>query len=432
MNVAIIGAGFAGLAAAYELQKHDHVVTIFEAAPQAGGLAAGFKAPHWEWSLEKFYHHLFANDDAIIGLTHEIGFGDKLRFYSPSTVFVHEGRTYPFDSPLAAARYPGLSLLEKARLGPALLYLRYLVRDWRPLERVTAHDWMRRTMGSAYHTLWEPMLLGKFGEALYRQVPLSWFWARFVKRTPQLGYYDGGFQAFADALVQAVEERGGAVHLATPVERLQRSGMQWEVISAHGVERFDQVIATLPPSVMARAVPELPADYLDSLARLRSLGAVVLTVALDRQLTPNSYWINLDKRHYPMLALVEHTNMVDPRHYGGDHLIYLGDYLPTDHPYLHYSADQLFDVYEPALKAFNPAYERAWVRDRWLFSAAYAQPVPPLHYSRQIPPIKTPLPGLFFASMSQVYPWDRGTNYAVEIGQRAAREALQAQAHQFA
>jgi hypothetical protein len=51
----------------------------------------------------------------------------------------------------------------------------------------------------------------------------------------------------------------------------------------------------------------------------------------------------------------------------------------------------------------------------------YAQPIPLVNHSRNIPAIKTPLSGLWLASMSQVYPWDRGTNFAVEIGRRAAR-----------
>jgi hypothetical protein len=55
---------------------------------------------------------------------------------------------------------------------------------------------------------------------------------------------------------------------------------------------------------------------------------------------------------------------------------------------------------------------------------AYGQPVPLINHSQNIPAIATPIEGLYFASMSQVYPWDRGTNFAVEIGRRAAREML--------
>lgn len=423
MRIAIIGAGFAGLTAAYELQSAGHEVVVYEAAPQAGGLASGFKAPGWEWSLERFYHHLFTSDDVIINFTRKVGFGEHLLFTRPVTALVHEGRPYPFDTPLAVLRYPGLSFIEKLRTGLPTLYLR-LRRDWRPFEQVTAHRWLTRVMGrSAYRKTWEPLLLGKFG-GYYQDVPLSWFWARIFKRTPRLGYYEGGFQAFADHLVTVVERQGGEVHLNTRVRHLRPTDNRWAVTLDGGDQRFDRVIMTVPPSMIERMVPDLPPSYLASLQQLKSLGAVVMVVALRHQLTPGFYWINLDKREFPMLALVEHTNMIDPSYYGGDHLVYLGDYLPADHPYFSYDADQLFEIYEPALRRFNPAYRRDWLRQKWLFKASYAQPVAPLNYSRHIPPLKTPLPGLYFASMSQVYPWDRGTNYAVEIGQKVAATLL--------
>ncbi|MEI2755631.1 MAG: hypothetical protein V9F46_04150 [Chitinophagaceae bacterium] len=78
------------------------------------------------------------------------------------------------------------------------------------------------------------------------------------------------------------------------------------------------------------------------MARLKSMGVVVLTVALDRKLTEDMYWISLPKREgIPFLALVEHTKMIDPSHYAGDHLLYLGDYLPSDHRYFDFSTEEL-------------------------------------------------------------------------------------------
>ncbi len=64
------------------------------------------------------------------------------------------------------------------------------------------------------------------------------------------------------------------------------------------------------------------------------------------------------------------------------------------------------------------------MRKSWLFRSTYAQPIPLLNHSRNIPPVQTPIPGLYFASMSQVYPWDRGTNFAVKIGRDTARLML--------
>jgi hypothetical protein len=73
------------------------------------------------------------------------------------------------------------------------------------------------------------------------------------------------------------------------------------------------------------------------------------------------------------------------------------------------------------MKKINPKFEPDWVRKTWLFRTNYAQPVPLVNHSKNIPSIETPLEGIYFASMSQVYPWDRGTNFAVEIGRGAAR-----------
>lgn len=419
MDIAIIGAGYTGLTAAHDLGKAGHTVTLYEALPEAGGLATGFKAPHWSWRLEKFYHHLFTNDDDIIGLAKELGIGGALTTYSPSTDLIHEGKPHRFDGLIGGITYPGLSLVEKARVGVAMYYLKFL-KNWKPLEQVTAHEWLTRAMGaSGYAKTFEPLLYGKFGDE-YRSVPMSWFWARIYKRTPKLIYFDGGFQTFTDALARAVGAQGATFHLNTRVSAIRRAGGRWEVESSQGTHRFDRVISTVSPGLMTKLTPELPSNYLAALRDLKSLGAVVMTVALKHKLTEHSYWLSLDKRKYPMLALVEHTNMADPRHYGGDHLVYVGDYLPADHPYLKMDADELFEHYEPALKSFNPAYERSWVTGKWVFSTPYAQPIPPLRYSERIPPLKTPLPGLYFASMSQVYPWDRGTNYAVEMGHKVA------------
>src|ERR1035437_2409830 len=62
MRIAIIGAGVGGMAAAYDLHRAGHEVTIYEAASLVGGLAAGFKDSHWDWSVEQYYHHWFTSD----------------------------------------------------------------------------------------------------------------------------------------------------------------------------------------------------------------------------------------------------------------------------------------------------------------------------------------------------------------------------------
>jgi protoporphyrinogen oxidase len=425
-QVAIIGAGIAGLAAAYDLNEAGHRVTIYEAAPQAGGLAAGFKAPHWDWSLEKFYHHWFASDKHMLGLIERLGWSDQVVFPRPYTVVYYEGRFYPLDSYVEAFKFTlsKFGPIDLVRFGLTGVYLKLTPR-WQPLEQVTADTWMRRWTGDRiYNALWRPLLVGKFGEKNLDVVNMAWLWARIHARTTRLGTFTGGFQAFVDRFADLLRERGVEIRLATPVTQIRRTEAgqsgRLTVATVDGVEPFDAVISTSSPALMARLAPELPDSYSASLRALQSMGAIVLVVTLDRQLT-QYYWHSLPKEAgFPYLAMVEHTNFIGPEHYGGDHILYLGDYLDPDHEYFSLSKEELLERFLPSLTRFNPAFDRSWVKDSWLWKTAYAQPVPPLNHSQNIPPIKTPLPGLYFASMSQVYPWDRGTNFAVEIGQKAA------------
>ena len=172
--------------------------------------------------------------------------------------------------------------------------------------------------------------------------------------------------------------------------------------------------------------------YGEKVAALKSIGGLCVVFALKRRLLPDdTYWLNLpadtpDKSRsaFPFLALVEHTNYLPREHYGGDHIVYCGDYVPADHEYFQLDEDALVERFLPALRIVNPDFSRDWVRKRWVWRAPYAQPVPELNHSQNLPDLKTPLPGVYWASMSQVYPWDRGTNYAVEIGRRAANRAM--------
>lgn len=427
-QIAIIGAGAAGLAAAYDLLKAGLHVTIYEAAPEVGGLAAGFRASHWAWHLEKFYHHWFASDRYMLDFIEELGWRDQVIFPRPYTVIYWQGKFYPFDSitsTIPAFLLRHFPLTDVIRYGLVGGYLRFLAR-WQPLEKVTAAEWTQRWFGQRVYDLQlRPLLVSKFGEENLGVVNMAWLWARLRSRTTRLGTFVGGFQAFLDRLAELLRDRGAEIRLATPVTAVRAvtnadGAAQLRVETAVDRAIYDAVISTSSPALMARLAPDLPANYTARLQALKSMGAVVLIVALDRPLT-QYYWHNLPKEAgFPFLALVEHTNFIPTEHYGGDHLIYCGDYLNPDHEYFSLSKEALLERFLPAFKRFNAAFDRSWIRDSWLWKSAYAQPVPPINHSRNIPPIETPVPGLYFASMSQVYPWDRGTNFAVEIGRRTA------------
>jgi protoporphyrinogen oxidase len=426
MKIAIIGAGFGGMAAAWDLRRAGHEVTIYEAADYVGGLASGFKEPHWEWSVEKFYHHWFASDKEMLKLIDELGLRDRVIFPRPYTVIYHEGKFYPFDSmfsniPLYILRFYPLQLF---RIGLVGLYLK-LTNNWRGLEKYTADQWMLKYAGETiYNKMWKPLLVSKFSEKYYRVVNMAWLWARLKARTTRLGTFEGGFQKFADLFAERLRGMGVEIRLGAKVESIRREQESGTLIlqSDTGAESYDQVLVTTSPALMAHLCPELPEHYLKGLLELKSMGAVVMVVALKHQLSEEGfYWFNLPKEAgFPMLALVEHTNFVPADKFGGDRIVYAGDYLVPGHEYFSLSDSELLERFAPTFERINPAFELDWVRKVWVSKTNYAQPVPLVDHSKNIPSIETPVPGVYFASMSQVYPWDRGTNFAVEIGRRAA------------
>lgn len=427
MKVAIIGAGVGGMAAAYDLVRAGCKVTIYESAGYVGGLASGFKQPHWDWSVEKYYHHWFASDRHILGLIDAFGWGDKVLFPRPVTVMHHEGRFYPFDSILAALLFPGLGWgIDKVRFGLVGLYLR-LTNNWRPLEETTVDAWMRKWAGQrVYKAMWEPLMVGKFGP-YSKQVNMAWMWARLKARTTRLGTFEGGFQAFADMFAERLRRMGIEICLSSDVKQIRPApDGRLSLVTEKQAHSFDQCLVTTSPALFARLAPDLPSGYLSGLLALKSMGAVVMVLALRQRLSEQGYyWFNIPKAAgFPFLALVEHTNFVSPEHFGGDHIVYCGDYLLPEHEYFSLSKEQLLERFLPALPRFNPRFNPGWLRNSWLFRTKYAQPIPEVNHSRNIPAIRTPIPGLYFASMSQVYPWDRGTNFAVEIGRKAAGKMI--------
>ena len=425
-NIAVIGAGAGGLAAAFDLAQAGNQVTIFEQESRPGGLAAGFKEPEWDWELEKFYHHWFKSDHAILSLIDELGLSEKVQFYQPTTVMFYDGDFYPFDTPVAALKFPGLSIWGKARFGFVTVFLRYLAK-WQPLEKYTAHEWMKKYYGEkVYSTMLEPLLVGKFSSH-YKEVNMAWFWARFKARTPKLGTFEGGFQAFLDQFAEILSQKGVRFSFNTSIQGIRPlENSQIELSLEKGKAVFDQVLATIPPFLLAKMTPSLDGPYERKLTSLKNIGAVVLILSIKKPLSKKGYyWFNLPKSSgFPFLALVEHTNFLSPEHYNGTHLIYCGDYLENSHEYFSLSKEELVARFLPSLKRINPEFEADWLRDSWLFRAPYAQPVPGVNHSEKIPAIQTPIANLYFASMSQVYPWDRGTNYAVELGRKAARLML--------
>ncbi len=422
MRIGIIGAGFTGLSAALKLQEQGHDVCIFEKEKKPGGLAIGFQGKNWEWSLEKHYHHIFSSDYAIRSLADRVQ--ENFVFYRPNTSSLINEEILQLDSPLQLLFFPKLSLIERIRMAGVLGYLKYLA-DWKKLEQYKAHAWLKKMLGEkGYMMLWEPLLRAKFGEEYYKEISLAWFWARIKARSTELGYPEKGFQHFADTLDKNIKQKKGSITYNCTVTKLEQRAkkhiVHFRIDGALKQEEFDYVLVTVPNIIFAAITPSLSDEYKKKLRDFKVIGAINLVLELSKPMLPNNvYWLNICEKKYPFLAVVEHTNLINTAHYGNHHIVYVGKYAPHGHRYFSLTKEDLLKEYDPYLKKLNPNYKKSLL-DVSVFHAPFGQPVVTTNFSKKILPFETPIAGLYLANMQQVYPWDRGTNFAVETGERVA------------
>jgi protoporphyrinogen oxidase len=425
VNVGVLGGGALGLAAALRLAQAGQQVTLIEREPQLGGLATGFAVG--PSSLEKFYHHIFRTDTTIIGFIRELGLDGRLLWGQPNTSTLAGGRIVSLGGIPDLLALPLLSPIDRARFLTGMAVLKAI-----PNERVfggwTAARWMPRLMGRrVYLVMWEPVLRGKFGPRA-DQIAMSWLWSRVHERSLRLGYLRGGFQQLYDAFGERIRAMGGAVLTGTTAQRIvtqdgtagAAAGVQVHLDTGEAMV-FDRLLVTLPTRLFSQLAPQLPAEFVQRFPGPEHYGAHVLILGLDRPLVPGVYWLNINDRDLPFLALVEHTNFLPTADYGGLHLVYLGNYVAMDHPLFRQSETEVLDAFLPAVARIRPDFDRAWIRQHWMFRAPYAQPIVTTQYLDSLPPHRTPLPNVFLANMAHVYPQDRGQNYSMRLGERLAR-----------
>jgi protoporphyrinogen oxidase len=426
MRVGIVGGGMLGMTAALRLRQAGHDVTLWERMPSLGGQAATF--PIAGTRLEYFYHHLFHSDTAIIDLMNELGVGDRLQWL-PSTVgMFYDGKIWPLDGAKDLLKLGYISPLARLRVGALTAYLQ-LKKNYAAYERQSAAAWLARASGkNGFDRVFGAQLRAKFGPS-WDKIPMVWFWKKVQLRTTNrsnplaketLGYPRGSFQVFIDALEAEMRRVGVAMNLGVNVESVQPSAEGGVTVRVDGVDHaMDTVVITTPSAVFKRLAPELPAEYVRKLDAAGYQAACCMLLELDRKLT-DIYWLNIADPAVPFTGVIEQTNFVPPAQYGGSHLVYLSRYLEVTDPIWAMEQDELFAHYLPALRRINPAFDPSWVREIRVFRERAAQPIVPLRYSSLIPEMRTPLPNIYLANTTQIYPEDRGTNYSVALGNEIA------------
>lgn len=420
-RVVVIGAGAMGLAAAHRAAQLGHEVDLIEVDSVPGGMAAHFD--FGPLSIERFYHFVCKSDEPTFALMRELGIGDKMRWRGTSMGYFIKGKIYPWGDPISLLMFPHLSLMAKIRTG-LQMFLTTKSKTFKSIESKTARQWLEGGSGKeVYNTLWKRLMNLKFYE-LTDDISASWIATR-VRRIgnsrrslfqEELGYIEGGSQTLVDALVSAYTSKGGRMHLATSVEKVETDSGKVTGVTAGG--RFfpaDAVISTVPTPLISTLVPDLPEASKAQYDAIRNIGVVCLIFRLKKSISKH-FWINIIDETIEIPGVIQFSNLrpVD------DTVVYVPYYMPVTQPKWQWSDQQFIDEAFGYIRKVNPDITGSDFIDAKVGRLKYAQPVCEPNFLDKLPPIQTPIAGLQIADTCYYYPEDRGISESVRYGRDMA------------
>jgi protoporphyrinogen oxidase len=426
-DAVIVGGGFTGLTAAYVLSKQGHKVRVIETDSTAGGLAGTFQFADGV-KLEKFYHHWFNNDVYVPELVKELGMEGDVITLPTRTGMYFNGRMWKLSTPMDLLRFTALSFIERIRLGLLVLQVRR-IKDWRTIEHLSIREWLESLCGkNVYRVVWEPLIKSKF--SVYAEaVNAVWMWKKLVLRGSTrndkggevLAYFKGGFGRLAEAMVTAIKSAGGEVSLGVNVIGVRSDGNKIIALQTSSGEVTGHQFLFTPafPIITKIFAGAADTNWLANMSRIRYLGNMCLVLRLNHSLS-DTYWLNVNDPGFPFVGVIEHTNFDLPENYKGSHIAFLSRYLAVEDPVWSYSDEQYVEFALVHLKRMFPKMERSWLLDHRVWRAEFAQPVTERNYSQYVPGRETPFVNGSISTMAQIYPEDRGTNYAIREGRAVA------------
>lgn len=420
-DVAILGAGPAGLACGYHLLNHGHRVTVFEADDRPGGMSAHFDFDGLD--IERFYHFVCKPDQPMFDLLEALGIRDQLQWRSTSMGYFYRGQLYDWGTPISLLRFPHLSLVSKLRYGLHIFSSIKRSNAMR-LENKNAIEWVKKWVGKeVYDIVWEPLFELKFFQYA-DNLSAAWIWTR-IKRLglsrknlfeEEVGYLRGGSQTLVSRLVDAIEQGGGTIRLDSRVREVEIGPAGVEAVRTEtSREPFDFAASTMPIPYVPDIMPGLPANLLERYARLDNIGAVCVLIKLSRPVS-KYFWLNTTDPNLEIPGIIEYSNLQPLP----DHIVYIPYYLPQDHPKFQNSDEEFVDESLDCLFRINPELTRDDVRATRVSRLRFAQPVCPPGFQAMLPPMETGIRGLYIADTSYYYPEDRSISESVRLGRKMA------------
>ena len=432
-QIAIIGGGIMGVTLAYKLSAQGFGVTVYERGDNLGGLTAYMLYDGVR--MDRFYHTILSSDMSMQSLIKESGVDDRLHFTETKQGFYDNGKLYPFNTPIDLMTYPPLNIFQRFRLGLQVIYAQF-EKDWETIDKVPVEKWLVKVSGrGVYNKVWKPLLRAKF-DTLSGDVPATYIWSRLrrmmgtregVQSKEMMCYLENGYYTLVEALAKKAEAQGVTVHLKAPIEEIViEDGRAIGVKIGGTVERYDAVISTLASPILSNLIPNSPPDFRDMLAKQEYLGVLCPLLILKKQLLPY-YVLNITDESIPFTAVVETTNLINPDHVKGYHLVYLPKYLAPDNEMANWPDEKVKTEWMKHFKRMFPDFDESNIVEFIVQKARYVEPIRPMGTLDQIPPIKTPVERLYMGNTVMIYPelgnGEAVTRYALKVAEQVVADA---------
>ena len=461
-NIAVVGSGFLGLTLALRLSDAGAKVTVFESAPEIGGLASAWQIGDVVW--DRHYHVTLASDSFTRKIVEEIGLGDEFEWVETKTGFYTDGKLVSMSNSVEFLRFPPLDLLSKFRLGATIFYVSR-VKDWKALEKISVEDWLTRLSGKkTFEKMWKPLLKAKLGLA-YKETSAAFIWATIQRmyaarnsglKKEMFGYVRGGYARVLGKFDEHLKEKGVEIILnakISNVEKLADGKIKLTAEDVDGAEKkrtlskefslatagnfqtenffqnsarsassaacsseFDSVILTCPSNLAAKICPQLSEDEKAKLKNIKYQGIVCASLLTKKSLS-NFYVTNITDET-PFTGIIEMSALARKTEFGGNALVYLPKYVAPDDELFEKTDAEIEEIFLTALEKMYPHFSRADVLAFNVSRVRQVFPLPTLNYSENLSPVKTSLENVFVVNSAQITNGTLNVNETVQLAER--------------
>ncbi len=479
-NIAIIGSGFLGMTLALRAAKAGANVTLFESGSEIGGLASTWEIGDVTW--DKHYHVTLASDSHTRKLVEELGLGDDFNWVETKTGFYTDGELVSMSDTMEFLKFPPLDLISKLRLGATIFYASR-VKDWKKLEKVTVEKWLTKLSGKkTFEKIWKPLLMAKLGEA-YKDTSAAFIWSTIQRmyaarnsglKKEMFGYVRGGYARVLEHFGEALLGNGVEIRLNSrvdSVEKLENGKIRVRMAAARRhkdvkprvmpqktkyskfqaatavvpgfssafmsepdlradrvvafprtrfSDTFDKVILTCPSNVAAKIAPQLTKFEKQDLENIRYQGIVCASVLMKCSLS--KYYVTNITDEAPFTGVIEMSALVDKKEFNRNALIYLPKYVAPDDELFDKTDDEIQRSFLAGLEKMYPHFRRKDVLAFKVSRVRQVFPLPVLNYSRDLPPAKTSVDGVYVVNSSHIVNGTLNVNETVALAEKTFRE----------